>query len=135
MVERTIELETEHAWLQRTGPLVVQRWKPGITLDVTTVRGTMLVRHACFGDQRYAAIVVVPEGTGYAMSFLETDHYQGTRAVESIIAMANVVEEEELRAVVSLYYAQHPPAYVHEVFATMAQAQAWVAQRLAAAAT
>lgn len=49
---------------------------------------------------------------------------------DPIIGMANVVEEQDVRAIVSLYYAQHPPDYQHVVFASMAQAQAWVAERL-----
>lgn len=28
------EMGTDHAWLERTGDLVIQRRKPGITLDV-----------------------------------------------------------------------------------------------------
>lgn len=131
MDERKLEIETDHAWLERTGPLVVQRWKPGITLDVDTIRGTMLVRHEFFGDEPYVMILVVPEGCGFAMSFLENDQYAGLGVEGSIIAMANVVEEEDVRAVVSLYYAQHPPRYKHAVFADMAEARAWVEARLA----
>ena len=130
MEERKLELETDHAWLQRTGALVVQRWKPGITLNVATIRATMLVRHEFFGEEPYVMIVVVPEGTAFAMSFLENDQYAGTPVEDPIIAMANVVEEEDVRAVVALYYAQHPPAYKHAVFATMGQAEAWVRERL-----
>lgn len=131
MEERKLELETDHAWLQRTGALVVQRWKPGITLNVATIRATMLVRHEFFGEEPYVMIVVVPEGSNYAMSFLENDQYAGTRVEDPIIAMANVVEEEEVRAIVSLYYAQHPPDYEHAVFASMVEARAWVMERLA----
>lgn len=130
MEEPKLEHETEHAWLQRSGPLVMQRWKPGITLNVATIRATMLVRHALFGDDPYVMIVVVPEGTAFAMSFLENDQYAGTLVEDPIIAMANVVEEEDVRAVVALYYAQHPPAYQHAVFARMAEAEAWVVERL-----
>ena len=130
MEERKLELETDHAWLQRTGALVVQRWKPGITLNVATIRATMLVRHEFFGEEPYVMIVVVPEGTAFAMSFLENDQYAGTPVEDPIIAMANVVEEEDVRAVVALYYAQHPPAYQHAVFATMGQAEVWVKERL-----
>ena len=131
MEERKLEIETDHAWLERTGALVLQRWKPGITLDVATIRATMLVRHEFFGDEPYVMIVVVPEGSGFAMSFLENDQYAGTTVEDPIIAMANVVEEEDVRAIVSLYYAQHPPDYAHAVFATLPQARAWVGERLA----
>lgn len=120
-----MEFETEHAVLVRSGPLVVQRWKSGITLDSATIRATMLARHDRFGDQPYVMIVVVPEGTNYAMSFLEHDQYAGTPVETSIVAMANVVEDEEVRAIVSLYYAQHPPRYAFAVFARMVEAEAW----------
>lgn len=33
--------------------------------------------------------------------------------------MANLVEEAVVRAVVSLYFAQYPPAFEYTVFATM----------------
>lgn len=125
-------IETPFAWLERTNEhVVVQRWKPGITLDVPTIQATMVKRHELFGDEPYAMIVVVPEGSRFAMSFLENDQYKGTPVASKIIAMANVVEEVDVRAIVSLYYAQHPPTYLHGVFATMAQAQVWVENRLA----
>lgn len=47
-------------------------------------------------------IVVVPEGSHFAMSFLEHDQYKGTNLAASIIAMANVVEEEDLRRIMDL---------------------------------
>ncbi|MBL7984432.1 MAG: hypothetical protein JNM91_05505 [Flavobacteriales bacterium] len=131
MDERKLELETPHAWLERTGALVIQRWKPGITLDVPTIRATMLARHEFFGEEPYVMIVVVPEGTAFAMSFLENDQYAGTTVEDRIIAMANVVDEEDVRAIVSLYYAQHPPHYKHGVFSSMTEAHAWVLERLA----
>lgn len=125
-------IDTPYAWIERNASgVVIQRWKPGITLDVPTIRATMLERHKAFGNEPYVMIVVVPEGTSFAMSFLENDQYKGTLATSSIIAMANVVEDADVRAIVSLYYAQHPPAYQHAVFSTMAQAEPWVAQRLA----
>jgi hypothetical protein len=125
-------IETPFAWLERiSDQVVVQRWKPRITLDVPTIKATMLARHEHFGSDPYAMIVVVPEGSLFAMSFLENDQYKGTEVATKIIAMASVVEEEDVRAIVSLYYAQHPPAYHHGVFATMAMAQAWVEERLA----
>lgn len=126
MEERKLLLETDHAWLERTGKLVVQRWKPGTTLDVHTIRSTMLVRHEFFGAEPYVMIVVVPEGSRFSMSFLENDQYKDTDVADPIIAMANVVEEEDVRAVVSLYYAQHPPSYTHAVFGSMSEAQEWV---------
>ncbi len=129
---RNLHIETDHAWLEREGALVVQRWKPGITLDVATIRATMLVRHEFFGMEPYVMIVVVPEGTAFAMSFLENDQYAGTEVEDPIIAMANVVEEEDVRAVVALYYAQHPPDYQHGVFAAFGDAHTWVLARLAA---
>ena len=125
------KIETDHAWIERNGPLVVQRWKPGISLDVGTIRSTMLVRHEFFGEEPYVMIVVVPEGSAYSMSFLENDQYAGTPVDDPIIAMANVVEEEDVRAIVSLYYAQHPPHYQHAVFASMVEAKSWVGERLA----
>ena len=131
MEERKLELETPHAWIGRTGPLVIQRWKPGITLDVPTIRATMLARHEFLGDEPYVMIVVVPEGTAFAMSFLENDQYAGTTVEDPIIAMANVVDEEDVRAIVSLYYAQHPPDYKYGVFASMPDAHDWVMERLA----
>lgn len=131
MADRKQEVETTHAWLERTGALVVQRWKPGITLNVATIRATMLVRHEHFGSEPYVMIVVVPEGTSFAMSFLENDQYAGTAVEDAIIAMANVVEEEDVRAIVSLYYAQHPPGYQHAVFGSLPEAEAWAAARLA----
>lgn len=125
-------IETPHAYLHRTTEgVVVQHWKPGITLDVPTIRATMLDRHTHFGSEPYVMIVVVPEGSFYAMSFLENDQYAGTPVASNIIAMANVVDAEDVRAVVSLYYAQHPPEYLHSVFSNMGQAQVWVSQRLA----
>jgi hypothetical protein len=124
--------EAPFAWIQRTPEgVIVQRWKPGITLDVPTIRATMLARHERFGTKPYVMIVVVPEGTHFAMSFLENDQYKGTPVASNIIAMANVVEAEDVRAVVSLYYAQHPPDYLHAVFASMRPAEAWVKARLA----
>ncbi len=132
MDENEQRIETDHAWIERNGALVVQRWKPGIRLDVATIRSTMLVRHEFFGEQPYVMIVVVPEGTDYALSLLENDQYAGTPVEDPIIAMANVVEEEDVRAIVSLYYAQHPPHYQHAVFASMAEAKVWIGQRLAA---
>lgn len=131
MEERNLTIETDHAWLERKGAVIVQRWKPGITLDVATIRATMLVRHEFLSDEPYVMIVVVPEGTAFAMSFLENDQYAGTDVEDPIIAMANVVEEEDVRAVVSLYYAQHPPDYLFEVFGSMQEAEAWVMERLA----
>ena len=131
MEERKLEIETDHAWLERTGALVVQRWKPGITLDSDTIQRTLRVRHEFFGDEPYVMVLVVPEGCGFAMSFLENDQYAGMDVGGSILGMANVVEEEDVRAVVSLYYAQHPPAYPFAVFAGMTEARAWVEARLA----
>lgn len=125
MEERKQEIETDHAWLERTGDLVIQRWKPGITLDVETIRKTMLVRHEFFGGDPYVIIVVVPEGSRFAMSFLENNQYKGTNVETSIIGMVNVVEEEDVRAIVSLYYAQHPPGYEFAVVGSMSEAQAW----------
>lgn len=123
-------IETDFAWLQRTGEgVIIQRWKPGITLNVPTIRATMLARHAQFGAAPYVMIVVVPEGSDFAMSFIENDQYAGTPLADSIIAMANVVAEEHVRAIVSLYYAQHPPAYLHAVFATIEPAEVWVRER------
>ncbi len=130
MEERHLIIETDHAWLERTGDLVVQRWKPGITLNVATIRATMLVRHEFFSEEPYVMIVVVPEGTAFAMNFLENDQYAGTDVEDPIIAMANVVVEEDVRAVVSLYYAQHPPAYQFDVFGSMLEAEIWVRERL-----
>ncbi len=124
--------ETPFAWLHRDADnVVVQRWKPGITLNVPTIRATMLARHERFGDRPYGMIVVVPEGSQFAMSFLEHDQYKGTSVAASIIAMANVVEDEDLRSIVDLYYAQHPPTYRFSVMASMAQAKSWIAERLA----
>jgi hypothetical protein len=131
MAERKLQVETDHAWLERNGSMVIQRWKPGITLNTATIRATMLVRHEFFGDEPYVMIVVVPEGTAFAMSFLENDQYADTDVEEPIIAMANVVDEEDVRAVVSLYYAQHPPAYLFSVFGSMMEAEVWALERLA----
>jgi len=126
--------ETPFAWLQRTPEgIVIQHWKPGITLDLPTIRATMLARHEAYGSTPYVMIVVVPAGTAFGMSFIENDQYAGTPVAGTIIAMANVVEEEDVRAVVSLYYAQHPPAYQHAVFASMAPAEVWVKERMAEA--
>lgn len=130
MEERNLIIETDHAWLERTGDLVVQRWKPGITLNVETIRATMLVRHEFFSEEPYVMIVVVPEGTAFAMNFLENDQYAGTDVEDPIIAMANVVVEEDVRAVVSLYYAQHPPDYLFDVFSSVHEAEVWVRERL-----
>lgn len=125
-------IETPYAWLEPISEhVVVQRWKAGIVLDKPTIQATMALRHAHFGATPYAAIVIVPEGTRFAMSFLDRDQYQGTDAGTSMIAMANVVEEEDVRAVISLYYVQHPPAYKHGVFALLSDAKAWVEERLA----
>ncbi len=33
MKNRKLVIETDHAWLERTGELVLQRWKTGFTLD------------------------------------------------------------------------------------------------------
>lgn len=131
MEERKQEIETDHAWLERTGDLVVQRWKPGITLDVATIRNTMLVRHEFFGGDPYVIIVVVPEGSRFAMSFLENNQYKGTDVETSIIGMVNVVEEDDVRAIVSLYYAQHPPRYAFAVVETMPIAMRWAKALLA----
>jgi hypothetical protein len=73
----------------------------------------------------------VPEGSHFAMSFLENDQYKGTDVATPIIAMANVVEDRDVRAIVSLYYAQHPPAYLHAVFPSMNPAITWVKERWA----
>ncbi|QQR87966.1 MAG: hypothetical protein IPJ76_07005 [Flavobacteriales bacterium] len=131
MEERKQEIETDHAWLERAGDLVIQRWKPGITLDVATIRSTMLVRHEFFGADPYVIIVVVPEGSRFAMSFLENNQYKGTAVETSIIGMVNVVEEEDVRAIVSLYFAQHPPGYEFAVVGSMSSAQAWAKALLA----
>jgi hypothetical protein len=125
MHERKREVETEHAWLECTGRLVVQRWKPGIALDARTIRETMRVRDEFFGDEPYVMIVVVPSGCEFSMTFLEQDQYAHTHADEAIIAMANVVEDADMRAIVSLYYAQHPPRYAFTVVASMPLALAW----------
>jgi hypothetical protein len=125
-------IETPFAWLERiNAEVVVQRWKPGTTLDVPTIKATMELRHAHFGDTPYAAIVIVPEGTRFAMSFLENDQYKNTEVTTSMFAMANVVEEEDVRAIVELYYAQHPPAYAFGVFALLTDAMTWVEERVA----
>lgn len=39
--------------------------------------------------------------------------------------MENVVEEERVRAIVSLYSAQHPPGYEFVVVGSMAEAMKW----------
>lgn len=125
-------IETPFAWLERKSEhVVVQRWKPGITLDVPTIRATMEMRGRHFAHAPYAAIVIVPEGTRFAMSFLENDQYKGTQAADTMFAMANVVEEEDVRAIVELYYAQHPPGYAFAVFPHITPALTWIEQRLA----
>lgn len=130
MQERKLEVETDHAWLECTGRLVVQRWKPGTTLDARTIRATMKARDEFFGDEPYVMIVVVPGDCAFAMSFLENDQYAHTKAGAAIMAMASVVEAADMRAIVSLYYAQHPPGYAFTVVSSMPQAMAWAKDRL-----
>ena len=77
-------------------------------------------------------IVVVPEGSHFAMSFLEHDEYKGTNLAASIIAMANVVEEEDLRRIMDLLLC---PTSAHVPLCTgpgLAAAKSWIAEWLAA---
>lgn len=125
-------IETAFAWFERPCPdVVVQRWKQGITLDVATIRATMELRGEHFANNPYAAVVIVPEGTRFAMSFLDRDQYEGTEAARNMFAMANVVEEDDVRAIVELYYAQHPPKYLFGVFRELTEGMLWIEERLA----
>ncbi len=119
-------------WMKGRVRLVVEQGGRHARLDAHTIRSTMLARHEWFGNDPYVMIVVVPAGMEFSMSFLESDQYANTRVEDAIIGMANVVEDADVRAVVSIYYAQHPPQYAFTVVSTMAQALAW-AQPLVAA--
>lgn len=131
-MEEERSIDTPFAWFERIAEqVVVQRWKPGITLDRSTIKATMELRHQHFGHAPYVAVVIVPFGTHFAMSFLEQDQYADPAVARSMFAMANVVEEEDVRAIVSLYYAQHPPAYRFGVFPSLPEAMTWVDERLA----
>lgn len=125
-------IETTFAWLERISEhVIVQRWKPDITLDVATIKATMELRGQHFGNAPHAVMVIVPTGTNFAMSFLENDQYRNTQATANLFAMANFVEEADVRAIVALYYAQHPPAYVFGVFDHLEEATIWLDEQVA----
>ncbi len=124
-------IETPFAWLERIrAHIIVQRWKEDVTLDVPTIRATMELRAKHFGHSPHAVMVVVPAGTLYAMSFLENDQYKDTVAATNLFAMANVIEDVSVQAIVSLYYAQHPSPYVFGVFDDQAAAMDWLTARV-----
>ena len=124
-------IETPFAWLERISPyIIMQRWKEEVTLNVPTIRATMELRTEYFGRTPHAVLVVVPTGTLYAMNFLENDQYKNTTAATDLFAMANVIEDVSVQAVVSLYYAQHPPPYLFGVFDNHASAMDWLNERV-----
>lgn len=110
--------------------LLEEHFRPGAVMDREGLAELREARRALCPEGSRGVLCIIPHGVFTDARTGEDDHFIGEHTAGGIKALALVVEDEAVEAVVKVYFAFHPTPFPVKVFSEEMPARHWLTEQL-----
>lgn len=107
---------------------IEQRWKGHAQFTPEAVMENQAVIDQLANGSPYVLLNVFSAGMRVHLELMNKDHYIDRRGLDPVVAVAVVVDGEEMLAATKLYFMYHQQAFPVTVFEEEQDARAWLAE-------